>query len=278
MMQQINAKLPLTHSLTLIYISSSIVAVLMTAASIGGLLYSTLIYPTEELWRTFVPNDVTNLGVGLPLLLVAMWLARLGRLVGLLCWPGALFFVLYNYVVYVFAMPLNTAFLLHLILVALSAYTAAGLLASIDAETVQLRLTGVVPERLAAGVLIGFGLLFALRVLGVLVTALANQTPLPEAELAVHTADFLTTPAWIIGGVLLWRRRPLGYATGLGLLVQASMLFVALLIFMLLQPILTATPFILTDFAVILLMGMICFIPFVIFVRGVASGGEPSSV
>ena len=67
-------------------------------------------------------------------------------------------------------------------------------------------------------------------------------------------------------------------ATGLGLLVQASMLFVALLIFMLLQPILTAAPFILTDFAVILLMGMICFIPFVIFVRGVASGGEPSSV
>ena len=32
----------------------------------------------------------------------------------------------------------------------------------------------------------------------------------------------MLAPAWVIGGVLLWRREPLGYVTGLGLLCLAS--------------------------------------------------------
>jgi hypothetical protein len=38
-----------------------------------------------------------------------------------------------------------------------------------------------------------------------------------------------------------------------------------------LQPFLTATPFPVTDFVVIAAMSLICFIPLVFFVRGVAS-------
>jgi hypothetical protein len=74
-----------------------------------------------------VSNDVVNLFIGLPILLGSMWLAWRGKLIGLLFWPGALFFVLYNYLIYVFAMPLNVAFLLHLALVTLSVYTIIGL-------------------------------------------------------------------------------------------------------------------------------------------------------
>jgi len=70
--------------------------------------------------------------------------------------------VLYNYIVYVFAMPLNVAFLLHLTLVTLSVYTAIGLAGSMDGQAVRQRLSGAVPERLAGGVLVGLGLLFLL--------------------------------------------------------------------------------------------------------------------
>jgi O-antigen/teichoic acid export membrane protein len=49
------------------------------------------------------------------------------------------------------------------------------------------------------------------------------------------------------------------------------MLFIGLLVFFILQPFLTDTPFPVTDFVVIAVMGLICFIPFVLFVRGVAS-------
>ena len=271
-----NASLPVKHSLTLIYALSFIIAILMAAASVAGLLCQTSVYPTDELLQSFLPNDVANLLIGLPMLLASMWLTRRGKLIGLLFWPGALFFVLYNYIVYIFAMPLNLAFLAHLVLVMLSVYTLIGLLASIDGKVVQQRLTGEVPERLAGGVLAGLGLLFFLLVIGAIVQALISQTPLTETELALHIADFLITPAWVVCGVLLWQRKAFGYVAGLGLLFQASMLFIGLIIVLLLQPFLTAAPFSLVDVVVIFAMGLICFIPFALFIRGVVSNRTSS--
>ncbi len=276
--QERNADLPIRCNLKLIYAISFIVAALMVAASVAGLLYSTVIYPTDELLRSFVSNDVVNLFIGLPILLGSMWLAWRGKLIGLLFWSGALFFVLYNYLIYILAMPFNVAYLLHLTLVTLCVYTIIGLVASIDGKVVQQRLTGAVPERLAGGVLTGLGLLFFLRVIGVIINALTSQTPITETELVLHTADFLITPAWVIGGVVLWRGKELGYVTGLGLLFQASMLFVGLIVFLLLQPFLTTAPFVLVDVVVIFALGLICFIPFALFVRGVVSSRNSSSV
>jgi hypothetical protein len=137
---------------------------------------------------------------------------------------------------------------------------------------VQQRLTGSVPERAAGGILAGLGLLFFLRVIGVIINALTCQTLITKTELALHVSDFLITPAWVIGGVLLWRRKAFGYVTGLGLLFQASMLFIGLIIFLFLRPLLTAAPFVLIDVIVIFILGLICFIPFALFVRGVLSG------
>ena len=268
--------LPVQHRLAAVCAFSLLIAVLMAAASVAGLVYTSVIYPADELVRAFVPNDVTNLFIGLPILLGSMWLARRGRWVGLLCWPGALFYVLYNYLVYLLAMPVNVAFLLYVALVGVSAYALIRLLRGLDGPAIQQRLSGAVPERLAGGILAGLGLLFLARVIAVLVGALTSGAALPRTELALHVADLLTTPAWIIGGVLLWRRRALGYVTGLGLLFQASMLFIALIIFLLLQPLLTTAPLALADIVVIAVMGLICFIPFALFVRGVLR--EPSSL
>jgi hypothetical protein len=261
--------LPVKGNLLPIYISSFIIAILMLIASAIGLQYNTLLYPTEELARTFIPNDVVNLLIGLPILLGSMYLAWRGKLIGLLCWPGALFFAFYNYTAYVFAMPLNWAFVLHLVLMTLTAYALVVLVTLIDGKAIQQRLSGLVPERFAGGVLAGLGLLFLLRVIGLMVGALTGGTPLSETELAVNIADFLTTPAWVIGSILLWKRKAFGYISGLGLLFQGSMLFVALIIFLLLQPALTSAPFAITDVIVIAVMGLVCFIPFGMFARGV---------
>ena len=264
-----NARLPVKRNLAFVYALSFLIAILMVIVSVAGILFRANIYPTEELQRTFVPNDVVNLCVGIPIILGALWLAWRGKLLGLLCLPGALFFTLYNYIAYVFAMPPNWAFLLHLALAMLSLYTLIGLIASIDGKIVQQRLGGAVPEKLAGGVLTGFGLLFLLRVIGIIVNALTSGTTIAETELAVNVADFLTSPALIVGGIALWRRQELGYVVSLGLLFQASMLFIALIIFLLLQPLLTTAPFALADVVVIAVMGLICFVPVAFFARNV---------
>jgi hypothetical protein len=265
------ANLPIRCSLTLAYAVSLVIAAIMAIASVAGLLYGSIIYPTDELLQSFVPNDVVNLLIGLPILLGSLWLARRGKLVGLLFWPGALFYVFYTYLVYVLSMPLNVAFVLHLALLTSSAFTMIGLVACFDGKAVQDRLTGAVPERAGGGVLAGLGILFFVRAAGVMVNALISQTPINAAELALHVTDFLIAPAWVIGGVLLWRRKALGYVTGLGLLFQASMLFIGLIVILVLRPFMTASEFVLSDVLVVLVMGMVCFIPFALFVRGAAN-------
>ncbi|MBM3124611.1 MAG: hypothetical protein FJZ87_06000 [Chloroflexi bacterium] len=261
--------LPVKGGFTPLYALSGLVALLMAAASVAGLGFRALVYPAEELQRSFVPNDAVNLFIGLPILLGSMGLTWRGKLIGLLCWPGALFYVLYNYTAYVFAMPLNWAFPLYLVLVMLCLYTLIALIAGMDGTAIRQTLAGAVPEKFAGGVLAGFGLLFLLRAFGVMVYAITSGDLPTEAELAVNLSDILTAPASILGGILLWQCKELGYTAGLGLLFQGSMLFIALIAFFLLQPLLTETPFAWTDMFVILVMGSIYFVPFTLFARGV---------
>jgi hypothetical protein len=261
--------LPIKRNLAFAYILSLIIVLLMTASSIAGLIYQTTIYPSDELRQTFLPNDVVNLAIGVPILLISMWLTRRGKLIGLLFWPGALFYVFYNYIAYVFGMPFNIVLPLNLALATLSVYTTIGLIASTDGNAIKDALNGKVSERFGGGVVAGFGILFAIRVFVVMVGALTSQAPIAATEFPVLIADFMVSPAFIIGGVLLWQRRVLGYLSGLGLLFQASMLFIGLIIFMLIQPLLTTASFPLFDMVVVAVMGLICFIPFGRFVRGV---------
>lgn len=194
---------------------------------------------------------------------------------GLLLWPGALFYVSYNHLAPFLCVPLSVAFL-HLALVTLSVSVIIGLVAGIDGTVVRQRLIGTVPEKAGGAVLAGLGILSFIRAAGPMVNAVLKMKPAGAAEVGPYVADFLLAPAWIIGGVLLWRRTNLGYVTGLGLLFQASMLFVGLIVYMILQPITAGVPFVLSDMLVVSGMGLVLFIPFGLFVRGAVSKPRPS--
>lgn len=260
--------LPVRNRLHLAYALTLILAALLAIASLAGLLFPDIVYPSQEYRLNFVANDVLNLLIGLPILFGSLWLTQRGSLVGLLFWPGALFFVLYNDLVYVLSMPLNAVYFLYLLIAPLSFYLMTGLVAAIDSEKVSRRLAGAVAERLAGGALCLLGLAFCLRSVGVLVQALGDPASLPPTEMALLLTDFFIAPAWMIGGILLWRRRALGYVVGAGLLFQASTLFFALIIFMILQPLMMGTEFLIADIVVVAFMGLIIFIPFGLFARG----------
>jgi len=266
-----NSRVLATQNLARFYTVSFAVALLMALASLAGLLFPAAIYSTEELRHSFISNDVVNLCIGLPILLGALWLARRGSLLGLLFWPGALFYATYNYIAYAIAMPFTWPFIIDLALVLLSVYAIYGLLSNMDGAAVQAQLKGRVFERLTGGVLIGFGALFFLMAAGKVIGHVAGQAALPWPQVSVQIADLLVTPTWIVGGSLLWRKRALGYVAGAGLLFQASMLFIGLLIFFILQPLVAGEPFPVNDFVVIAVMSLICFIPFGLFLRGAAT-------
>jgi len=261
--------LPIKHNLNLILLISIIITVLMTAVSITGILYRTEIYPNEELINTFVPNDVVNLLVGLPTIIISLTLTKKGKLLGLLFWPGALLYIIYNYLIYVLAMPFSIAFLIHLILVIASTYTLISIIKNIDEKTVKQQLTGKVPERLTSVILVGLGLLFLIQAIGTMMLALLNQTIIPNTDLALHISDSIIAIVFVIGGILLWQQKKFGYVGGLGLLFQVSTLFIGLIAFVIIQPFLTSLPFVLIDVVVIFIMGLISFIPLGLFIRGI---------
>jgi hypothetical protein len=246
-------------------------ALFLAAASLAGLLAPLRLYPSRELLRSFMPNDAINLVVGLPILLGTMLTARRGRLLGLLFWPGALFFVLYSYLIYLFAMPLTAAYLLFL-LPALSG--GAGFLLLVlrmDGTALKRRIGYSVPVRIPGGVLAGFGIAFFVRAAVIAGEALAAGQALPRTESGLLAADLLISLTWIVGGIQLWRRSPFGLAAGPGLLFQAAMLFLGLIGVLLLQPPLTGVQLAAADLLGSLLLGVICFVPLGLLIRGIAA-------
>jgi hypothetical protein len=253
------------------YVISTAIAVLMALASMAGLLFPERLYPTEDLRNSFLANEVVNLLIGLPILVLSIWRARRGHLDGLLLWPGALLYILYNYVAYTIGIPYSLLTVVYVALVLLSGYAILDLSRKIDQHSLQKQLGGFRIIKISGWVLIVLGSLFLLRALGTLVMSQMNHFTLPVAEIGVLVADMLLSTIWIAGGVLLILRKPLGIAGGLALLFSASSLFIALIIFLLLGPVLAGSVLLQTDLIVVLAMGMTCFIPFYFYLRATLS-------
>ena len=270
--------LPIKHDLTLAYLISGIIALTMSVASVAGLVYGSHIYPASQV-SSDTGTDALNLVVGLPILLSSMWLTRRGSLIGLLCWPGALFYILYVYIFYVLGVPFTALFLPYVVLVTLSAYTTIALVASIDGEAVRRRLSVGVPVRTTAGLLILTAILFMAVDVVAVVTALASRTPVDSATRVSWIADFtIQLPALLIVGILLWRRQALGYVAAPGLLLQGSVLNAGFALVLVLQAIFTGSTFNAPFVALVFVIGAISFILLVFFVRGTTTGQLPASL
>lgn len=221
----------------------------------------------------FLGQDAFNLLVGVPLLLGSLWLARRGSLVGLLFLPGTLFYALYWYVLYLTGAPFSVLFLVYVPLVTLSAFTIIGVVSSTDGEEVRRRLSATVPARAIGALLVVLGLLtLAQDTTGALVTALADDAPADPAARPVWISDLaLQAPAVIVGGALLWRRQPLGYVAGAGLLLQYGLSAVGFVAGMVLESVLTGSPPDVATSVVLILFGAVCFVPLAFFIRGAAA-------
>ena len=260
------------------YVASAVVSIVMTAVSLLGVFAWPVVYPGVEpkmipLW---VGQDALNLVVGLPLLAGSMWLARRGALIGLLLWPGALFYVIYDYGFYALGAPFTSVFLAYLGVIALGAYAMASVVFAIDRAAVAQRVAHVVPRRLTAGSLIAIAALFTVLWTGLSMSAAASGAPVDPVVRAVVTLDLtVQLPALFVGGLLLWGRRPLGYVLAPMLLIQAAAYLIGLAAITVLTEVVMATPF--DPFAVIpwVVVGALCLCLIAPFVR--ASGARSAA-
>ncbi len=97
-----------------------------------------------------IAQDVVTLVVGLPLLLIALWLYRRGSLRGQLLLAGTLAYFLYTYTSMAFGASFNPFFLVYVALFSLSLFAFISALASVDLRSLPAHFSARLPRRAIA--------------------------------------------------------------------------------------------------------------------------------
>ena len=203
--------------LTTAWVLTALLLGLMVVQSLLGLVVDGL-YP-EQTWAVAAlrGNDLVTLVVAVPLLAgatLSSW--RRPSTASVVVWLAMLFYGVYNYAYYAFGAAFSDVFLLHVAALAVSAYALLMLGTSVDAEVVALGVRAGPWARVVAVFtgLVGAALVGAWGTMSVryaLTGALPEDVMPPEAVHLVYALDLaVLAPAFLVAGVLLWRRVPWG--------------------------------------------------------------------
>jgi hypothetical protein len=208
---------PLRHDVSGAQVASLVVAMLIAIVSTAGLVWGNDgRYSESHSVLVSQGADAANLLLA-PLLLGLILLVRRRSMIGLLLWPGLLFYALYACMPYLVDAPFSLVLFGYVALATLCAFTIIGIVAGIDGPEVRHRLAGA-PARWTGGALVGIGLLAYAGLAANAVNMIGDPASL--AGMRGHwIADWaLGTPVLLVGGVLLLRHASLGYVVAPGLL------------------------------------------------------------
>ncbi len=227
--------------------------------------------PAGVLVPGFVAQDALNIAVGVPVLLVCLALSMRGSLIGRLLLGGALFNVIYVYMHYLIGAPFSILFVVYALVVAVSVYALVGTVMTIDLRSLPARLHGV-PVRIVGGMLVALALVtVAQDAMGAASVSFAGAS-----EAGAHRvwgADFaVAVPAMLVGGVLLWRRAPLGFFACAGLLLSFAAFSTEIAAMLLFQPQLAGRPTDVGTAVGLLFFAILALVPLAIVIRSAARG------
>jgi hypothetical protein len=177
----------------------------------NGLYY----YDTVSTVAQMQGNDMITLVVGLPLLVIATWLAFRGSLRGRLLLTGTLGFFLYTYMSMSSLTAYNALFLVYVAIFGLSLYAFILSMMSFDLKTLSDHFSERLPRGWIAALMFLVGSFLSLAWLArILMPLFQNQTPALEntTTLVIQFMDLaLIVPLAFLGGILLLRRSAWGY-------------------------------------------------------------------
>jgi len=197
------------------HLLSAALASLMVVQTVLGLLFEGQYRDADWIKATWYGNDWFTLVVAVPLLVVALVLARQGSVRGLLLWVGLLGYDVYNYAYYLLGAALNAFFPLYVVTWVLSAIALLLVLSRTEVDVVAASYAPSTPVRIVGGYLIvvGLGLALVWLTMWAAYAFAGRATPVePEAFKLVAALDLsMMVTALVCGGVLLWRQRRWGY-------------------------------------------------------------------
>jgi hypothetical protein len=175
----------------------------------------------------FRGTDAITLFVAIPLLLVSYLSYLRGSLRGSIFMIGMLLYFLYIGVTYTFSVIFNSLFLVYTALFSASLFATIIALATFDTQLLANKVTSALPRRgmaifmFVAG--LGTLLLWLSDLIGPLMTGQAPANLGPYTTMFTHGFDSaVITPATVIAGTYLLRRKPLGYLLAAPLLILCT--------------------------------------------------------
>ncbi len=156
--------------------------------------------------------------VAIPTLLLAMGSAAAGAIRALIVWMGAIAYIAYQAVLFIFATPFNQLFLLYLAMFTLSFWSVVSVFRQVDLESLRARFSRRLPVRGLATYALIIVVLNALAWLRNVVPGALSSTPpswLDGTGLSTNPIYVQDLAFWLpltaVAAVLLWRRQPWGY-------------------------------------------------------------------
>jgi hypothetical protein len=206
---------------------SIIVAVLAAFASAGGLFLAGVYRDNPLIITAWKGNDLITLVVAVPLLAGALVMMVRGSARAHLLWLGAVGYMLYNYIFYLYGAAFNVFFLVYVALVALSLYALVLGMWRLDADRVSRGFLAGTPVKGIAGLMLLIPLVMGgIEVQRAVAFLFTGQVPTDIVQTGhptgvVYATDLaLLMPAIAIAAILLWRRRPWGYVLAPVLMVK----------------------------------------------------------
>ncbi len=163
-----------------------------------------------------IGQDIVTLLVGIPLLLVSLFLFRKNLLRGKLLLTGTLAYFLYSYTSYSFGSAFNKLFLLYVAIFSLSLFAFVLSLMSIDVNELPVHFSSKLPRRTIAIFMFFISTFLTLAWLGRIVPALLdNGVPVgleSSTTMFIQVLDLgVIVPIAVLAGVLLLKQNRWGY-------------------------------------------------------------------
>ncbi len=215
-------------------ISSLSLVILIAITSIYGLYNSNAYILETENWAAQSrAQDLVNLFIAVPILLVSAILAYRKSLAAYMIWLGDLVFIVYSFILYAFFVHFNAMFLLYSLVLGFAIYLLIYSLASVDAQKIKASITlSVKIKKIVSIFVIALGGLFYLVWLkDIIPNLLDGKVPssITEAGLAtngVYVIDIaILLPALILSGYYLIKNKSVGYLLA-GMLLPFSLIMI----------------------------------------------------
>ncbi len=199
----------------------------LAAAASGGLslFFPDLLAGSPITVGSLRGTALVILVAGLPVLAIAMARTRRGSSRGLVVWLGALGYLLYQAVMFCFATPLNSLFLLYVAYLGLAVWTIVLVLRATDLPGFAARLMQAFPVRSVAGFALVVAMLNASAWLAKILPTVGSSDPttvLGDTGLLTNPVFVQDLAVWLplltVAAVAAWRRE------AWGILVTGAML------------------------------------------------------